>query len=164
MSKKKKLIIIISVVVIFGIAFGLGYLVGYFGGFQRGLRAGHLTAEIAEFTVAHEHLADQMANADCFVLKQTLNEYLALLEKYKDFEGGLVMSRTAYHADKMLTHARLARIERKLGNETEARNQMRLAVEACKQRGWQDCSEEKVISISQKFDKNTPIGCLSNSK
>ena len=160
MKKVRKLLIILAAVVLLIIV----YTVGYFVGFYRGIRAGHLTAEVAEFTVVHEHLADQMANANCLVLKQTLNEYLALLEKYKDFEGGLVMSRTAYHADKMLTHARLARIERKLGNETEARNQMRLAVEACKQRGWQDCSEEKVIFITRKFEEKAPIGCLSNSK
>jgi len=69
-----------------------------------------------------------MANADCVALKQTLNEYLTLLEKYKDFELGLILSRTAYYGDKMLTHARLARIERKLGNEGESGNQMKLAV------------------------------------
>jgi hypothetical protein len=138
--------------------------VGYFLGFRQGIRAGHLTAELAEFTLMHQHIDDQMANANCLALKETLNEYLALLEKYKDFERGLILSRTAYYGDKMLTHARLARIERKLGNEREAENQMKLAVEACKQRGWQDCSEEKIVSFTRKIEEKNPIGCLSSSK
>jgi len=103
-----------------------------------------------------------MANADCVALKQTLNEYLTLLEKYKDFELGLILSRTAYYGDKMLTHARLARIERKLGNEGESGNQMKLAVEACGQLGWQDCSEDKIVSLSRMTEETNPIGCLSN--
>jgi hypothetical protein len=148
----------------FGIAFAVGYFVGWFFAFQRGIRAGHLTAELAEFTLMHQHIDDQMANANCLSLKETLNEYLALLEKYKDFERGVILSRTAYYGDKMLTHGRLARIERKLGNETEARNQMELAVEACKQRGWRDCSEEKIVSFTRKIQEKVPIGCLSDSK
>jgi hypothetical protein len=164
MTKRKKLLIIISVVVMFGIVFAVGYFVGWFFAFQRGLRAGHLTAELAEFTLFHEHMGDQMANADCLALKETLNEYLALMEKYKGFERGLILSRTTYYADKMFTHARLARIERKLGNKTEARNQMKLAVEACKQRGWRDCSEERIISFTKKIEAKNPIGCLSNSE
>ena len=160
MKKPKKVIIIISVVVMLCIACAIGY----FWGFREGIRAGHLTAELAEFTLVHQHIADQIAEADCLALKETLNEYLALLEKYKDFERGLVLSRTAYYGDKMLTHARLARIERKLDNEREAGIQMKLAVEACKQRGWQDCSEEKIVSFARKIEEKNPIGCLSDSK
>jgi hypothetical protein len=112
----------------------------------------------------HQHIDDQMANANCLALKETLNEYLALLEKYKDFERGFILSRTAYYGDKMLTHARLARIERKLGNERETENHMKLAAEACKQRGWEDCSEEKIVSFTRKIEEKNPIGCLSNPK
>jgi hypothetical protein len=160
MKKLKKLLIIIAAAVLLIIACA----VGYFLGFRQGGRAGHLTAELAEFTLMYQHIDDQMANANCLALKETLNEYLALLEKYKDFESGLILSRTAYYGDKMLTHARLARIERKLGNEREAENHMKLAAEACKQRGWQDCSEEKIVSFTRKIEEKVPIGCLSNSK
>ena len=160
MKKLKKLLIIIAAAVLLIIACA----VGYFWGFHQGIRAGHLTAEVAEFTVVHEHLADQMANADCLALKEALKEYLALMEKYKDLERGLVLSRNTYYADKMLTHARLARIEHKLGNETEAGNEMKLAMEACKQQGWQDCSDGKIVSFTRKIEEKNPIDCLSNSK
>jgi hypothetical protein len=164
MTKRKKLIIIISVVVMFGITFAVGYFVGWFWGFQRGVRAGNLTAELAEFTLANQHIAEQMANADCLALKESLKEYLVLMERYKDFEHNVILSRTTYYGDKMLTHARLARIERKLGNKKEVENQMKLAVEACKQRGWRDCSEEKIIFFTKKIEEKNPIGCLSDSK
>jgi len=160
MEKPKKVIVIILVVVLLGIACA----VGYFWGFQEGIRAGHLTAELAEFTLAHQHIADQMSEADCLALKETLKEYLVLLAKYKDFDRGLVLSRIAYYGDKMLTHARLARIEKKLGNEKEAGSQMKLAVEACKHRGWRDCSEEKIVSFTRKIEEKNPIGCLSDRK
>jgi len=55
MNKRKRLIIITSAVVMFGIAVA----VGYFWGFQRGVRAGHLTAGLAEFTLANQHMPTQ---------------------------------------------------------------------------------------------------------
>jgi len=160
MKKLTKSLIIIAAVILLIIACAVCYLLGL----RQGLRAGHLTAELAEFTLMHQHIDDQMANANCPALKETLNEYLALLEKYKDFEHGLILSRTAYYGDKILTHARLARIERKLGNEREAENHMKLAVEACKDHGWRDCSEDKIVSFTRKIEEENPIGCLSNSK
>jgi len=160
MKRSRKILFIILAVVLLALA---GFS-GYFYGFQEGIRAGHMTAELAEFTLAHQHLEAQMANAKCLELKESLNEYLMLLEKYKDFERGVFLSRTVYYGDKMLTHARLALIARKLGDEKEASKHMKLAVEACNSRGWKDCSENSIISFTRKIEEKNPIACLSDSE
>lgn len=85
---------------------------------------------------------------------------MALIEKYKDKEGSLITS-TVYYADKMLGHIRLSRIEKQLGNVDSSQSHMKIAIEACSQRGWKDCSNENLTHFANKFDEKHPIACLS---
>ncbi len=132
-------------------------------GFKQGIRAGGLTSSMGEVFLFDQHMGDQMANADCEGVKMLLLDHLALIEKYKDAEGSLI-SRTVYYGDKMLDHTRLSRIEKKLGNETAAKDHMRIAMETCNQRRWKDCSEEKLIQFAKKLEEKNPIVCLSDEK
>jgi hypothetical protein len=133
-------------------------------GFRQGIRAGGLTSDIAEFTLLNQHMHDQLANANCEGAKQALNDYLKHLEKYKGAEGSLISDPTVYYGDKMLTHMRLARIEEHMGNHAEAQKHMTVAKEACAQRKWEDCSEEKIVSFGKRWEEKNPIGCLSSKK
>jgi hypothetical protein len=133
-------------------------------GFREGIRAGGLTSNIAEFELLNQHMTDQLANANCEGAKQALNDYLKHLEKYRDVEGSLISDPTVYYGDKMLTHVRLARVEEHMGNRAQAQNHMAMAKEACAQRKWEDCSEERMVSFAKRWEQKNPIGCLSNKK
>jgi len=159
MTKGKKILIGVSVTVLFAI----GCFASFFYGVRQGTRVGGMAASVAEVWLFHEHMADQLANADCEGAKKVLREHLALIEKYKDVEGSLFFG-TMYYADKMLDHTRLSLIEKKLKNDTAAKNHMKIAIEACTQRGWKDCSEEKLISFSKRLEEKNPIACLESDK
>jgi hypothetical protein len=159
MTKYKKILIGVSGILLFAV----GCYTSFLYGFRQGIRAGGVTSSMAEVWLFHEHMADQMANANCEGAKKALLDHLALIEKYKGVEGGLISS-TVYYGDKMLDHTRLSRIEKQLGNETAAKNHMTIAIEACTQRGWKDCSEEKLIHFSKRLEEKNPIACLSSAK
>lgn len=132
-------------------------------GFRHGICAGGLTSNMAEFTLLNQHMTDQLANANCEGVKQALNDYLKHLDKYKGVKGNFV-SDTVYYGDKMLTHVRLARIEEHMGNHAEAQKHMTIAKEACAQRKWEDCSEEKMVSFAKRWEERNPIECLSSRR
>ncbi len=162
MTKRKKILLGISVIALFVIACG----VSYFWGYKDGIFASRFAAmgiDVAQFSLTYQHMVAEMANADCEGVKKALNEYLDLLEKYKKVEATFIVSPRSYLADKALTHARLARVERHLGNSKEASNHLKLAIEACTQLKWKDCSGEKLISITKSTEQQNPIACLSNS-
>jgi hypothetical protein len=118
---------------------------------------------MAELMLINQHMTDQMANANCEGVKQSINDYLKVIEKYKDVKDGFV-TETTYYGDKMLGHMRLARIEEHLGNSAEAQKHMGIAREACAQRKWKECSEEDLVSFAKRLEEKTPIGCLSSRK
>jgi len=159
MTKTKKILIVVAVIVVVAVAF----IVGNLYGFRQGIIAGGMTASMAEFTMNMNHIEDQMANADCAGVKQAISDYLNLVSKYKDKEGSFISS-TTYYGDEMLGHTRLSRIERYLKNYDEADKQMKEAIEACKQRNWQDCSEDHLIQYSKKLETKHPIACLANDE
>ena len=132
---------------------------GYVG-VKEGMKAGGFTSSMAELMFFSNNLSTQLKNANCEGLKKTYYDYLSMLEKYKNVEDSF-MSGTAYHADQTLIHTRLARIERKLNNETVAQKHIKIAQTACEQLDWKDCSENKLIEITKKLEKNNPILCLS---
>jgi hypothetical protein len=86
-----------------------------------------------------------------------------MLEKYRNVKGTLITN-TSYYGDKMLCHIRLARIENRLGNHTEEAKHVEMAKEACAQRKWTDCSEEKIIWFAKRIEEKNPIACLANEK
>lgn len=133
-------------------------------GFRKGMMAGGITREMAEMGYFFGHMEDQLRNADCEGAKRAIIDFLNLLNKYKDNPYGLITTETSYYGDKMLAHLRLARIERQLGNQTEATKQMVLAKEACSNRKWKDCSEEKLMSFLKRRDEKVPIACLANER
>jgi hypothetical protein len=159
MKKWKKVLLLFA-----GIALAAtGCFISWSFGFRQGIRAGGLTSSIAEFTLLNQHMSDQLANAKCDGVKQALNDYLKHLDKYRDVKGSFI-SDTVYYGDKMLTHVRLARIEAHVGNHAQAQKHMAIAKEACAQRKWEDCSEEKMVSFAKRWEEKNPIGCLSSKK
>jgi hypothetical protein len=156
----KKIAFVIAALVVVVVACFLSWSYG----FRKGMIAGGITREMAEVGYFLGHMEDQVTNADCEGAKQAISDFLKLLEKYKDIPYGLITTETSYYGDKMLGHIRLARIERQLGNQTEATKQMELAKEACVHRKWKDCSEEHMISVTKHRDQKQPIACLANEK
>jgi len=159
MKTWKKVLILFSAIAVVAIA----CFISWSYGFRDGIRAGGLTSSMAELMLANQHISDQMANANCEGVKQALNDFLKLLEKYKDVKGSFI-SNTVYYGDKMLTHVRLARIEEYMGNSAEAQKHMAIAKEACAHRKWKDCSEEKLVSFAKRLEEKNPIVCLGNEK
>ena len=157
MSKRKKILIGLALVTLVA---GLCVL-SFFYAFRKGIQAGGMSSSMGEFFVFQQHMDAQMANANCEGVKQAINDYLDIVAKYKDKDGSFINS-TTYYGDKVLGHTRLARIERHLKNDAAADDQMKMAIEACRLHGWQDCSDAKLIFYSKKLEEKNPIACLSN--
>jgi len=156
MKMWKKVLIICSAILLVAIA----CIISWSYGFRQGIRAGGLTSSMAELTLINQHMANQIENANCEGVRQSINEYLQIIEKYKHVKEGLI-TETTYHGDRMLGYMRLARIEEYLGNKAEVRKHITAAKEACIQYKWKDCSEEKLVSFMKKLEEKHPIGCLS---
>jgi hypothetical protein len=159
MKKWKKVLILVSAIAVFGVA----CVISWSYGFRQGIRAGGLTSSMAELMLANQHMPDQMANASCEGVKQAINDYLKVIEKYKDVKDGII-TETTYYGDQMLGHIRLARIEDHLGNHDEKAKHLAIAQEACAHLKWKDCSAEKIISFAQRLEEKNPIACLANEK
>ena len=159
MKTWKKVLILFSTMAVVAIA----CFISWSYGFRDGMRAGGLTSSMAEFMLANQHMADQLANANCEGVKQALIDHLKHLDKYKDVKGSFI-SGTVYFGDKMLTHVRLARIEEHMGHHAEAQKHLVIAKEACAQRNWTDCSEERLVSFAKRLEEKYPIACLANEK
>src|SRR5574341_62977 len=159
MKKWKRILLAVAGIALVAIA----CFISWSYGFRQGIRAGGLTSSMAELMLANQHMSDQMANANCEGVKQAINDYLKVIEKYKDVKDGLI-TETTYYGDLMLGHIRLARIEEQLGNFAEKGKHMALAKEACAHRKWPDCSEEKLIWFAKRIEEKNPIACLSNEK
>jgi len=158
MRKWKTVLFILLGIALVALSFFMGSLIG----FQKGFSAAGMTSSTAELWLFHDHLTRQMANADCEGLKNTLNDFLAILDKYKDVEGALVSSKTVYYGDNMFTHGRLALIERKLGNEAAAQEHIKAALEFCAKQDWKECSADKIFSTIKRIDQKNPMACLSD--
>jgi hypothetical protein len=159
MKRWKKILLLLAAILLVAIA----CIISWSYGFRQGIRAGGVTSSMAELMLGNQHMADQMANANCESVKQAINDYLKLIEKYKNIKDGLI-TETTYYGDLMLGHIRLARIDGQLGNSAEKTKHMALAKEACAHRKWPDCSEEKLIWFAKRMEEKNPIACLSNKK
>jgi hypothetical protein len=159
MSKSKKALIAISALAILIVACVISYLLG----FKFGIRSGGLASSMAEVMLSQQHMSDQMVNADCEGVRQAIDDHLVILERYRNAEGSLI-SDTIYYGDNMLAHVRLARIEQHMGNNREALKHMAKAKEACVNRIWKDCSEERLIWFAKRLEEKNPIQCLANEK
>jgi hypothetical protein len=125
--------------------------------------AGGLTGSVAEIMLSQENVTRQMAGAGCDGVRDALNAYLNVLDKYKDVEGSIVSGKT-YFGDKMFTHARLAMIEWHEGNTEAAKNHMEIAMSACNNFGWDRCSEENILMVIERLDDNNPMACLKSER
>jgi hypothetical protein len=106
MKHWKKIVLVVAALVVVTIACFLSWSYG----FRKGMIAGGITREMAEFYTFAGYMDDQLTNADCEGVKQTINDFLKLLEKYKDVPGGLI-TETSYYGDKMMSHIRLASVK-----------------------------------------------------
>jgi F0F1-type ATP synthase membrane subunit c/vacuolar-type H+-ATPase subunit K len=159
MKRWKKILLLLAAILLVAIA----CIISWSYGFRQGIRAGGVTSSMAELMLANQHMADQMANANCEGVKEAINDYLKVVEKYKDVKEGLI-TETTYYGDLMLGHIRLARMEEYLGNGAEAQKHMAIAKEACARRRWKECSEDKLFSFAKRLEETNPIGCLSSKK
>lgn len=159
MTKWKKILLLIAGIALVTIA----CFISWSYGFKQGLSTGGLTSSTAEYMLSDKHIADQVNNASCEGVKQAINDHLQLLERYKDVKGSFI-SGTTYFGDKMMTHVRLAQIEKHMGNSIEAQKHLDMARQVCTQRQWKDCSEEKLAWFGRKLDEKSPIACLGNHR
>ena len=153
---KWKIIVLLLVVSIISAAAGLTI------GFREGLKAGGISANLYEMVTSSEHMKAQFANADCEGLKNSLEDFLLMVERYRTVDNPL-FTETTYYGDLMITHLRLSRIEKKLGNSNEAQSHMLKAQNACLKRGFKDCSETKLIDFSKRLEEKNPIACLADN-
>lgn len=154
---KKMLIAILGVVTLVGAS-----IAGYMFGLQAGMEAGGHLSQVIEFEALHDRMNAEMAQGDCRATRSALHDYLALLDRYRDRPGSTV-SGAAYHVDAMLTHARLARVDRVLGNQADAARHMQAALAACRQRRGATCDEASLIDFTDRLRKKAPIPCLDGS-
>ena len=158
--KRVKVISLISLGVLFLV---VSFCIGGYLGYVKGLKHGGLTRSLAEMVKIQDHLSTQFQHADCEGVKKSLNEYLIFLDKQQNVES-LFFTESTRFADKMMAHVRLALIERRLGNEIEAKRHLELAESFCNAIGREECSEERMISFINKVDKKKPIKCLEESQ
>ena len=64
----------------------------------------------------------------------------------------------SYNADKTLTLVRLSLVEKKIGDSRKSEDYMNEALEFCEKIGWKDCSESKLIWITERLDRNSVFG------
>jgi hypothetical protein len=159
MNTTKKILILIAAIVLIS----LSGILGWYYGFKSGIQAGGMTKSMADFTLINDHLTDQLANASCEGAKKALIDFIQILERNRNLEGSLV-TETSYYVDKMMTHIRLARIEKQLGNKDEEIRHIKIAKEACASRKWPDCSTEKIMTFTKRAETKSPIACLVNEK
>ena len=159
MKKKEIALFVAAAITLLAIACSISWSFG----FKQGIRTGGFTSSMVEIVTLQQYLDDQFENADCEGVKQALHEKLVLLNKYKNVEDS-ISSDTVYYYDFMLTHVRLAQIEKHIGNDDTARKHLDLSKDACANLNWQDCSEEKLFSVAEKLGEKHPIACLENAK
>ena len=157
MSKGKTISLIVGTLILAVIIFIAGWGIG----FRNGMKAGGMTSSMAEMMLIQNHLTDQLANADCYGLKAAINDYMMIIEKHKDGNSPFI-TETTYWGDVMITHTRLSRIEKKIGNEASSQQHLQTALKACIKRGWKECSEDKLIEFTTRLEEKNPIACLSN--
>lgn len=156
MTKGKKILFVVTTAV-----FVIAVIISFFIGLKQGIRVGGLSSSLSELIRLQQQITEQMANASCDGVKQAVNDYLNLIERYKGVEEVFI---TSYYSDKMIAHLTLARIDNYLGNHKEATKHMELAQEACVHRYWEDCSTERLIEYSKQHGNNHPLACLENNK
>ena len=137
----------------------IGGSIGFAVGIRMGFETGGFTASTAEYALSHHQLQVAYAEADCQGVRGALKAHLAVVEKHKDNPQSAFSGTVAY-ADITLAHARLARVARKLGEHDAALQHLQAAVEACRNLRWKDCSEDHVLSVSQRLEQKLPIQCL----
>ena len=155
MTKRKKIAIGTAALLLVVTACTLSW----FYGFRQGLRAGGLTASMAEIMHNSELYAEELRNANCEGVEKAIIDHLSMIEKHKDNEGSLITGR-GFLIDKMLDHTRLSVIENHLGNQQESEAHLDIALEACKELKWKECTEGKLLQFEQRIDEKNPIACL----
>jgi hypothetical protein len=155
-----KWIIILSVLIMIALFITI-YFIGWTIGFKEGMQAGDMTRSYVDLTLFNDRFTEQLQNATCEGLKKSLNDYLMVLDKYRDGTSPLI-TETTYWGDVMITHTRLSRIDKKMGNESSSRQHLQTALNACAQRGWKECSEDKLIEFTKRLEKKFPMACLSD--
>jgi len=151
MTKKMKIILILTFIAVFAV----GFVVGAFSPFAK------LMAKVMKMTsqgsmISHYATLTDVARShgDRDAYKKSLMSFLAVLNDVNKHPSEFFDTKTT-STDIAFTYERLSRIERELGNDKKADDYMNKAVQACGQSGLKDCSVEKLSSISKKLEENS---------
>ena len=155
MNKSSKIVPTVTICAFFII----GIITAYNFGLKQGFRDGRLSSSMGELVRIEQHITDQMENSTCAGLKSALNDYLVLIENYKDDED-ITIRKVLYHQHKMIAHLILAKIDGSAGDRQEALKHIEYAKEACVDRNWEDCTVEKLDQYTKDYLKEHPIACL----
>ncbi len=139
----------------------IGGIIGFAVGNRIGFKAGGFTTSTMEYSLSHHQLEVAFSEADCQGVRDALMMYLAIVEKHKNNPNSAFSGRVAY-ADTTLTHARLARVARKLGDNDLTRQHLQAATESCERARWEDCSEVHILAVSKRLEQGKPIACLAS--
>jgi hypothetical protein len=102
MTRTKKILLVASGIGIIAIACMISWSIG----FRQGMRGGGLIGSLSELMLLNHHVEDQMTNGTCEGVKQAIEDYLKILDKYRNVKDSFV-SDTAYDGERMVAHIRL---------------------------------------------------------
>jgi hypothetical protein len=151
-NKRNKLIIFVK----YFILLLVGSLIGLSIGMKLGVSSVHFGKDLAAVARYSEYAGIKYKYAKYPEAKMALLNFINLLDNYKSSTDPMI-SQSVLTTDKILTYCRLARLSRKNGDDTEAKQFMALAVEECKRTSWKNCSDEKVENILTAVEKNDSL-------
>jgi len=132
-------------------------------GINIGMKQKNMLSAVMEYEAFDEPFRLVLSEGECPAVKEALTKHITLVNKYKDIPETF-FSGTIGYSDITISHARLARLEKKLGNTELSRSHIERAIEACRKAQWKGCSEEEILAISRVLEEKSPIPCIANDE
>lgn len=159
-GKYRKIILgVIAAILLLSMGFAIG---GYWGWKQAqktytSLIGLFTPAWMAQYSSAHYFSSDHKA------AEAALLEHLQLMENLHD-RGEEFLSDRIYYFEAMLILARLSKVEKRVGDNAAAQRYMAESIARCKQGGYENCSEAKILEIVDRLDSNSILGPETTGK
>ncbi len=148
-----------TLILLIGIIVGGG--IGLTVGFHFGMKSGNMLSNALDYELLSEPIKIVLSQGNCKAVREALEKHISLVNKHKDLPGSFISGALGF-TDLTISYTRLARLERKSGNISIAREYLKKAKDACNKSGLEDCSEENILTISKLFEEKAPIPCLKN--
>ncbi len=153
MTRKMKLILILTHLAVFA----AGFVLGVFSSFTRYAKEGMKMTSQGAMISHYGLMVDLQRNeGDRDAYRKALIAYLGVLDDIIKHPSEFFDAKTT-SVDKMLIYERLSRLERDAGNVKASDDYMKSALQTCSNTGWKDCSVEKITKISKKLEENSLI-------